>query len=115
MGSRRNLTQKQCVWHCTGCSTLRAMETRLPGANSWSVKAPIQFDEVIVFSTIWADVRLFWFFIARGVLLLDHIFGLGGYMRVAPDIFIGWYICDFIRPAWQQVIWGGNLNLNIAR
>jgi hypothetical protein len=27
-------------------------------------------------------------------------------MRAAPDIFIGWYICYFVRPAWQQVIWG---------
>jgi hypothetical protein len=28
-------------------------------------------------------------------------------MRAAPDIFIGWYICYFIDPAWQQVILGG--------
>lgn len=35
-----------------------------------------------------------------------NIWGLGGYMRTAPDIFIGWYICYFIRPAWQQVVWG---------
>jgi hypothetical protein len=27
-------------------------------------------------------------------------------MRTAPDIFIGWYNCYFIRPAWQQVVWG---------
>jgi hypothetical protein len=72
-----NLTQKQCVWRCTGCSTLRAMETRLPGANSWSAKAPIQFDEVIcVFNNLGPCVGMLGSSNVRGVLLLDQHLGL---------------------------------------
>jgi hypothetical protein len=71
--------------------------------------------KLFVFSTIWAHVRVCWFSSVRGVLLLDQHLGLGGYMQAAPDIFIGWYICYFLRPAWKQVVWGGILNLKIAR
>jgi hypothetical protein len=31
------------------------------------------------------------------------IWELGRRMRAASDLFIGRYVCYFIRPAWQQV------------
>src|SRR5277367_5023635 len=106
MGSRRNLTQKQCVWHCTGCSTLRAMETRLPSANSWSAKDPIQFDEVIVFSTIWVHVRACWFLICTWSFVTGSHLGLGGYIQTSS---LGGYICYFIDQRGSRSYGGGNL------
>jgi hypothetical protein len=72
--------------------------------------------KLFVFSTIWAHVWVCW--VPRMYVEFCYwinIWGLGGYMRTAPDIFIGWYICYFIRPAWQQVVLGGILTLKIAR
>ena len=83
------------------------METRLPGANSWSAKGPIQFDEVIVFSTIWVP--------CAGMLVLDlyveFCYWITPWLKEdtcgrLQTSSLGGYICYFVRPAWQLVIMG---------